>query len=310
MSCSCCCCVAPGGELLQGTNRKKRLLVREEEEEEEEEEDRRNMDISALTAQYRSSRERQKQHTQVLLFKQVSEDLSEAVNIISVTQGLSSWEPKSSPSPLGSTPDPWHVHLSLHRRSCPTISISLPTSSSETTNSRRGSSSSEESRCRKLSLGLTSDSHRSSVSSTCTEDDDDDDDDDDVFEADGTGMDPVQAPGSPEASEQNPRGEDPPDGLVCGSFSDSPEYSAVSPDGSSSSSSNLTENHSATLQTSSSGAAWSSSRKSSGLGPRFTRQLSLGGVGSSANQNYYPFPNRKAPRISEAAKKLGMYSSF
>ncbi|CAK6982485.1 histone H3.v1-like [Scomber scombrus] len=264
MSCSCCCCVAPGGELLQGTNRKKRLLVREEEEEEEEEEDRRNMDISALTAQYRSSRERQKQHTQVLLFKQVSEDLSDAVNIISVTQGLSSWEPKSSPSPLGSTPDPWHVHLSLHRRSCPTISISLPTSSSETTNSRRGSSSSEESRCRKLSL----------------------------------------------ASEQNPRGEDPPDGLVCGSFSDSPEYSAVSPDGSSSSSSNLTENHSATLQTSSSGAAWSSSRKSSGLGPRFTRQLSLGGVGSSANQNYYPFPNRKAPRISEAAKKLGMYSSF
>uniref|UniRef100_A0A3B4XAQ9 TBC1 domain-containing protein n=1 Tax=Seriola lalandi dorsalis TaxID=1841481 RepID=A0A3B4XAQ9_SERLL len=47
---------------------------------------------------------------------------------------------------------------------------------------------------------------------------------------------------------------------------------------------------------------------------RFTRQLSVGGVGSSSgvhqNQNYYPFPSRKAPRISEAARRLGMYSSF
>ncbi|XP_037311257.2 uncharacterized protein C9orf152-like [Pungitius pungitius] len=47
---------------------------------------------------------------------------------------------------------------------------------------------------------------------------------------------------------------------------------------------------------------------------RFTRQLSLGGVDSSngvhQNQNHHPFPNRKPPRISEAAKRLGMYSSF
>ncbi|XP_077952586.1 uncharacterized protein LOC144390161 isoform X2 [Gasterosteus aculeatus] len=47
---------------------------------------------------------------------------------------------------------------------------------------------------------------------------------------------------------------------------------------------------------------------------RLTRQLSLGGVGSSnavhQNQNHHPFPNRKTPRISEAARRLGMYSSF
>ncbi|KAM8822666.1 uncharacterized protein AB9W97_004981 [Spinachia spinachia] len=45
---------------------------------------------------------------------------------------------------------------------------------------------------------------------------------------------------------------------------------------------------------------------------RFTRQLSLGGVDSSngVHQNHHPFPNRKTPRISEAAKRLGMYSSF
>lgn len=56
------------------------------------------------------------------------------------------------------------------------------------------------------------------------------------------------------------------------------------------------------------------SRKFSAPGLRFTRQLSVGGVGSSSgvhhNQDFYPFPNRKTPRISEAARRLGMYSSF
>lgn len=42
---------------------------------------------------------------------------------------------------------------------------------------------------------------------------------------------------------------------------------------------------------------------------RFTRQQSVGGA-SSHSQVYYPFPSRKTPRISEAAKRLGMYSSF
>uniref|UniRef100_A0A669F638 Uncharacterized protein n=1 Tax=Oreochromis niloticus TaxID=8128 RepID=A0A669F638_ORENI len=42
---------------------------------------------------------------------------------------------------------------------------------------------------------------------------------------------------------------------------------------------------------------------------RFTRQQSVGGAASHC-QVYYPFPSRKTPRISEAAKRLGMYSSF
>lgn len=42
---------------------------------------------------------------------------------------------------------------------------------------------------------------------------------------------------------------------------------------------------------------------------RFTRQQSVGGA-SSHSQVYYLFPSRKTPRISEAAKMLGMYSSF
>lgn len=47
---------------------------------------------------------------------------------------------------------------------------------------------------------------------------------------------------------------------------------------------------------------------------RITRQLSVGDEGSCTGvqhyQNYYPFPNRKTPRISEAAKRLGMYASL
>ncbi|XP_044195193.1 uncharacterized protein LOC122972265 isoform X2 [Thunnus albacares] len=321
MSCSCCCLVVPSAERLEGTNRKKQLLVREEEEEEEEkeeeeEEDRTNMDISLLRAQYWSSRERQKRHTQVLLFRTVSEELSEAVSVVPFTQALtSSWEPNSSPPPaLTSDPDPWHVHLDLHRRSRPAVGVPPPASSLETTNSgdvgssRRLSSSSggslQESRGRKLSVGSTTDSRCSSVSDTNEEEDD-------VFDADTSRTDPVQAsvPGSPEASEGNPREEDPPDVFVCSSFSES--SAPVASSSSSSSASNLPGKEPANVQTGngvlqSSTAAW--------RGSRFTRQLSVGGVGSSTggqqNQNYYPFPNRKTPRISEAARRLGMYSSF
>lgn len=52
--------------------RKKERLLREGEEEEEageEEESRRNMDISLLREQYRCTRDRQRRHTQVLLFR-------------------------------------------------------------------------------------------------------------------------------------------------------------------------------------------------------------------------------------------------
>lgn len=52
------------------------------------------------------------------------------------------------------------------------------------------------------------------------------------------------------------------------------------------------------------------SRRSSVPSLRFTRQMSFGGVVSSQHQSYYPFPHRKTQRISEAARRMGMYSSF
>lgn len=51
-----------------------------------------------------------------------------------------------------------------------------------------------------------------------------------------------------------------------------------------------------------------SSPGTSALALRFNGQLSVGGAGSP-NHNYQPFPHRKTPRISEAARRLGMYSS-
>lgn len=48
----------------------------------------------------------------------VSEELSEAVAIVPAPQGLTlPWPP-----PVIFDPDPWHVHLDLHRRSCPETS--------------------------------------------------------------------------------------------------------------------------------------------------------------------------------------------
>lgn len=147
---------------------------------------------------------------------------------------------------------------------------------------------------------------------------------------------PVQVPvcGPLHPTEQTPSDgsqEDHPDG----SFTDSQECTGASSDESStpvasvtcSPSSSITslhvdlkENQSAGRKTSnavlqdSSTLVWRGSRKFSSPALRFTRQLTLGGVGSSLgvhqNQNYHPFPNRKAPRISEAARRLGMYSSF
>lgn len=52
-------------------------------------------------------------------------------------------------------------------------------------------------------------------------------------------------------------------------------------------------------------------RKSSGPGV-LTRQLSCGSYrsGHSESPFYYPFPQLKSPRKSEAARRLGLYSSF
>ncbi|XP_076577686.1 uncharacterized protein LOC143314506 [Chaetodon auriga] len=348
MSCSCCCCVAPSRGPLEGT--KEARLFREEEEEEEEagggggeeEESRRNMDISLLREQYRCTRDRQRRHTHVLLFRTVSEELSEAVSIIPVTQGLTSpWKP-SSCSPLSITfdpdpvtYDPWHVHLDLHRRCCPGVTSQLTASSPETANtsssSRRSSSSSEAVASRH---DEDSDSSSSSVSHTKEED---------HFNTDGSRGDPDT--GSSKRSVGDPEKMDPVQvSLKDGSKEDRPESSCsvsvecsapITSDESSTPVASITCSPSSsttslqedlkegqpagkrtrnTFLQNSSTVAWRGSRKSSAPGLRFTRQLSIGGLGSSMgvhqNQNYHPFPSRKTPRISEAARRLGMYSSF
>ncbi|XP_035812877.2 uncharacterized protein LOC118471576 [Amphiprion ocellaris] len=90
---SCCCCVTPR-QLLDGIQ----------------EEDRDQMEVSVLRERYRSCRETQRIHPQVLLLQTVSED------VVTVPQGLMLlWEPTST-SDLDLTFDPWHVHLDLHQR--------------------------------------------------------------------------------------------------------------------------------------------------------------------------------------------------
>ncbi|XP_028817406.1 uncharacterized protein C9orf152-like [Denticeps clupeoides] len=54
-------------------------------------------------------------------------------------------------------------------------------------------------------------------------------------------------------------------------------------------------------------------RKQLGSRPALSRQWSLGGYQSSpahSATHHYPFPQMKCPRKSEAARRLGMYSSF
>ncbi|XP_070841864.1 uncharacterized protein [Chaetodon trifascialis] len=344
MSCSCCCCVAPSGGPLEGT--KEARLLKEEEEEEagggEEEESRRDMDISLLREQYRCTRDRQRRHTQVLLFRTVSEELLETVSIIPITQGLTSpWKPSSSsqpsitfdPNPV--TYNPWHVHLDLHRCCCPGVTSQLTTSSPETANtnssSRRSSASSEAVASRQ---DEDSDSPSSSINHTKEKD---------HFNTDGSRGDPDT--GSSERSAGDPEKMDPvqvslnngskqvcPEALcsvsveclapITSDESSTPVASITCSPSSSTTSleEDLKEGQSAGRRTrnavlqNSSTAAWRGSRKSPAPGLRFTRQLSVGGVGSSVgvhqNQNYHPFPSRKTPRISEAARRLGMYSSF
>ncbi|XP_039983035.1 uncharacterized protein C9orf152-like isoform X2 [Xiphias gladius] len=301
------------------------------------------MDVSLLREQYRSTRERQRRQTQVLLFRKVSEELSEAVSIIPVTQGLTSPPPAITVDPDLSTCDPWHVHLGLHRRSCPGVTVRVPATNTSVTGSSGCSSTSsyeavgwqQESRGRKLAADSTSDSPCSSFNSSKEED---------PFRVEGSigdsvggsKVDPVQisVTGSPRASEQNSSdgsGEGPPDesqessapGSLTGSDDSSTPVVSITCSPSSSATNlheDLKENGSTDVKTSDGvqqtrgSPAQRDSRKDSVLALRFTRQLSVGGLGSSSgvhqNQNYYPFPNRRTPRISEAAKKLGMYSSF
>ncbi|XP_073343952.1 uncharacterized protein [Pagrus major] len=306
------------------------------------------MDVSLLREQYRSSRETQRRHTQVLLFRTVSQEVSEAVSIIPVAQGLTSpWEPNRSPppavtfDPVPTTYDPWHVHLGLHRRSHSAVTVQLIAPSPETANtdssSRRSSSSSEAVSSRQDVDSPSSSRPTSPYSSSTTEED--------PFNTGRSGGDPD--PGSPERSRGDPEKVDPvqvsvsalidaselnlsdgskqdhPDGSLTSSDESSTPVASIACSPSSSTSSlheDLNEDQSAGTKPSkdvlrtSSASPWAGSREFSAPALRFTRQLSLGGVGSSMgghlNQNHHPFPNRKTPRISEAARRLGMYSSF
>ncbi|XP_036934773.1 putative protein TPRXL [Acanthopagrus latus] len=318
-----------------GSRRKERLVSGDEEEDQDSEESRRTMDISLLREQYRSSREAQRRHTQVLLLRTVLEEVSEAVSIIPVAQGLtSSWEPNCSPPPAvifepdPTTYDPWHVHLGLHRRSLPAVTVQLTAPSLETTNtdssSRCSSSSSEDGSSRQDVVSPSSSRPTSPYSSSTTEEDP-------LSTGRSRGdpekTDPVQVPvsASLDASELNPGNgsrRDHPDRSDTSSDESSTPVASITCSRSSSTSSlheDLNTDQSAgrkpshdTLQTSST-SPWTGSREFSAPA-RFTRQLSVGGLGSSMgihlNQNYHPFPNRKTPRISEAARRLGMYSSF
>ncbi|XP_030612313.1 uncharacterized protein LOC115799343 [Archocentrus centrarchus] len=288
---SCCC-----AELLDGIRK------------EEEEEGRRKMDVSLLREEYRSSRERRRRRTQVLLFRTVSEELSEAVSIVPVAQGQTSpWEPNgTTPPAVTFNPeqmicDPWHVHLDLHRRSCPRIITQLPASCPET--SRRSCSSSseaggsqQESGCRKLSGSLSSFTETSPCCTFITTREEEDPD-----PASFRGSEMVQALLSPNSS------------LCTVSEGCSTPITASMVSSPSTSTTNLhqdqEENHSAEKKTSNSVLEGRSSRKFSAPALRLARQLSVGGAASSS-QIYYPFPSRRTPRISEAARRLGMYSTF
>ncbi|XP_055363680.1 uncharacterized protein LOC129603926 isoform X2 [Betta splendens] len=371
----CCCCEGPFKELLEGSRRKE-ILLKEEEQREGgggagEEERGMTMDISLLRAQYRSSRDQRSRQTQVLLFRTVSEDLTEAVRVVPITQGLTPPNITFDPSPI--TYDPWHLHLDAHRRSRTFVPVQLPVFSSETNtnhqsvsiSSRQASSSFEacsfkqESSSRKLSStpeSLSSSRELSScrLSSTKLEDhiSVDGSSGDPAFEQ-STGVcfirskvDPVQIcltdsliPSELSSIEcivddcLSSSKEDHvyssfinQDSLAPGSQSSSDESSTPVASITGSPSSSSTNLHEALNE------AWSSDTKSSSMflqpsgsptgrrprrfwspANRFSR-LSVGRAGSvtgvQEDQNYYPFPRRKTPRISEAARRLGMYSSF
>ncbi|CAL8402280.1 unnamed protein product [Gadus morhua 'NCC'] len=101
------------------------------------------MDVALLREQYRLTKENKMRQNRVVVFRRVSEDLTEAMRIIPVAQGLSSslWLTNSnrppdltllSVDPTPATPDPWHDHLALHRcpSTPPVVTLSPPAQTS------------------------------------------------------------------------------------------------------------------------------------------------------------------------------------
>ncbi|KAF1373363.1 hypothetical protein PFLUV_G00259790 [Perca fluviatilis] len=291
MSCSCCCCVTPSGELLDGIRKKEQTMT----------------DMSALRERYRSSTETQRRHTHVLLLRTVSEELSEAISIVPVTQALRSpWEPDGRSPPVTFDPDrpggdPWHLHLDLHRRSRPRDSS--PETRHTNSSSRRSSSSSSsssESDCRNLSGDSTSDWPSSAGADRSTGDPETGHNHNHNHVSHGN------RESDPEKKKKDP---------VSGSLDDPDGFHGDPRDQSAAGSEeSFTAGRQDGESAASGASAWTGFRKLSAPVLRFTRQQSVGGVGSTTgghqNQNYQPFPNRKTPRISEAARRLGMYSSF
>ncbi|XP_068160255.1 TRIO and F-actin-binding protein-like [Antennarius striatus] len=358
MSCSCCCYVSPTG------TRKERLVHGGVAEVEggEEEESRRNMDISLLREQYRSTKERQRRHTQVLLLRTVSEQLSESVNIVPVTQGLTSpWEPSSGPLPVLTfdldpmSYDPWHVHLGLHKRLCPGAIAQLTASSVEMTSalcSSRRWSSSTDAISSHLDVESTSESLSSSRNTSPLHPTKDLDNADPGSESphrsrgDPGPESPHRSRGdpgseSPHRSREDPGSESPnrsrgdrgsgpcngPPEESCPNRASvwepapghrskqTPRGSFTSSDESATPVASVTGSTISIHEDLKETATWRGSRRFVAPSLRLTRQLSVGGLGSPSTGghqalSYQPFPNRKTPRISEAAKRLGMYSSF
>ncbi|XP_051241845.1 uncharacterized protein LOC127355220 isoform X4 [Dicentrarchus labrax] len=329
--------------------------------------------VSAQGAVQEQQREPEETHS-------VSEELSDTVSIIPVSQGLTSpWKPSSSSpqattfNPNLATYDPWHVHLSLHRRCCPGRPVPLTASSPETTNSNRSlgcsssstedldsaSSSRETSPCSSFSpkdhfrsrggpdtgssdrsrggpdTGSSDRSRGGRDTGSCDRSrGGPDTGSSDRFRGGPDTGSCDRSRGGPDTGSSDRFRGDPdtgscdrsrggPSGSLEGSASrtSSDESSTpvasitCSPSGSTSSLNQPAGGCNGVLQSGGTSSPWGGgSRKFSAPVLRFTRQLSVGGLGSSAgvhqSQNYHPFPNRKTPRISEAAKRLGMYSSF
>ncbi|XP_011486950.1 uncharacterized protein LOC101171205 [Oryzias latipes] len=278
MSCSCC-------KLLSGGEK----LLHEISTEEEEEEAVWRMDVFDLRQQYRSCREKRQE---VLLPGTVSEERFEAFSIVPVAQGLTlPLEPISSISSTANFDcdpkmyDPWHVHLDLHRRSRPAVSAQSPLLFRPRPSSKSRTREPSGSPC---SSKETSPSVFSAQEErVCT--------DRSELRSD------LQFYGRP-GSSQVQRSLDPSEEVPVSSSStlktkvtnseETPTLDSFCP-------------HPTTEeQEQNQSSGWCSALVPT---PRFGRQLSEGGVCSSS-QNPFPFPKRRPPRLSEAARRLGLYS--
>ncbi|XP_016886957.1 uncharacterized protein LOC107988366 [Cynoglossus semilaevis] len=253
-------------------------------------------DVSVLREQYRQTRDCQRSHTHVLLHGTVSEQLSDAVTIVPVTQSFTSSSPPEhitcSQGPL--TFDPWHIHLDLHRRfSCSSLMVAPLQVHSPTLGSYRCSSSSSSSSCdssvNTRGVNSTPDSQKihtqtsgcsSAVESSRTSGDQ-------VSGSDDPAQNPGEGSSSPAAGS---------DARPLGSHS-----SAHCTSPSSHLQTDLKKNQSSGGKSSTSCRTREQSPSSACL--HHNQNL-------NQNLNHFPFPSRRMPRISEAAKRLGLYSSF